>query len=187
MCLSPSHDLGVSINNSLTMFKIHYLNMTEPCFFSQWLNNMSHKEMHCLWCYLYAHLIPCWKLWLNMVSTPGKTTTNYRSPYVYCFTKHLPQCYKNMDCSFLLDCLQSAFSLKICLVLISSSAITKHNVIITETRREKRGFLFSGLRPRFSQLPTSPLECLGFTCSSFAKKSKRLLTVQFPLHPFNKN
>ena len=30
-----------------------------------------------------------------------------------------------------IDCLQSAFSLKIHLVLISSSAITNHNVIIT--------------------------------------------------------
>ena len=36
-----------------------------------------------------------------------------------------------------LDCLQSTFSLKIRLVLISSSAIPNHDVIITETRREK--------------------------------------------------
>ena len=27
MCLRPSHGLGVSINNSLTMFKIHHLNV----------------------------------------------------------------------------------------------------------------------------------------------------------------
>ena len=179
MCLRPSHGLGVSINNRLTMFKIHYLNVTEPCFFSQWLNIMSHKEMHCLWGYLYAHLIPCWKLWLNMVSTPGQTTTNYRSPYVYCFTKHLPQCLltKNMDCRFFLDCLHSAFSLKIRLVLISSRAIANYDVIITETRQEKTDFFFSGLRPRFLRLPTSPLECLGFACSSFAKKNKTLLAV----------
>ena len=90
MCLRPSHGLGVSINNSLTMFEIHYLKRDWAMFlfFCQWLDNMSHKEMYCLWCYLYAHLIPCWKLWLNIVSTPGQMTTTYRSPYVYCFTKH---------------------------------------------------------------------------------------------------
>ena len=100
----PSHGLDVSINNSLTilvMFKIHYLNMTELC--CQWLNNMSHKEMYSLWGYLYAHLIPCWKLWLNVVSTSSQTTTNFRFLDVYFFTKHLPQCLliKSMDCSFL--------------------------------------------------------------------------------------
>ena len=31
----------------------------------------------------------------------------------------------------IIDCLQSAFSLKICLVLTSSSAIANHDVIIT--------------------------------------------------------
>ena len=160
MCLRPSHGLGVSINNSLTMFKIHYLNVTEPCFFSQWLN----KEMHCLWCYLYAHLIACWKLWLNMVSTPGQTTTNYRSPYIWCFTKHLLQCLliKNMDCSFLLDCLQSAFSLKIRLVLISYSAIANYDVIITETRRQKTDFFLLRLTPSFLTVPDFAAHVLRF-------------------------
>ena len=37
----------------------------------------------------------------------------------------------------IIDCLQSAFSFKIRLVLMSSSAIPNHDVIITETRREK--------------------------------------------------
>ena len=41
----------------------------------------------------------------------------------------------------LVDFLQSAFSLKIRLVLISSSAIANHDVIITETRREKTDLL----------------------------------------------
>ena len=56
---------------------------------------------------------------------------------------------------YILDCLQSVFSLKIRLVLISSSAIANHDVIITiETRREKtyalvsRGFAPSVLRFR---------------------------------------
>ena len=39
--------------------------------------------------------------------------------------------------SVTLDCLQSAFSLKIRLVLISSSAIANHDVNTLETRREK--------------------------------------------------
>ena len=47
-----------------------------------------------------------------------------------------------------LDCLQSAFSLKIRLVLISSSAIPNHDVIITGARG------------------------LGFACSNLAKKTR---------------
>ena len=35
------------------------------------------------------------------------------------------------EVSAVVDCLQSAFSLKICLVLISSSAIANHDVVIT--------------------------------------------------------
>ena len=52
---------------------------------------------------------------------------------------------RGFDCiSFpVVDCLQSAFSLKIRLVLISSSAIANHDVV-------------------FSRLPASPLACLGF-------------------------
>ena len=48
-----------------------------------------------------------------------------------------------------LDCLKFAFSLKIRLVLISSSAIANHDVIITI---RDSYFFFSGLRPRFSRL-----------------------------------
>ena len=43
--------------------------------------------------------------------------------------------------------------------------------------RADDNFFFSGLRPRFSRLPALPLECLGFACSSFANKNKRLLAV----------
>ena len=45
--------------------------------------------------------------------------------------------------------------------LISSSAIANHDVIIT----------------RFSGFAALPLACLGFACSNFAKKNKRLLAV----------
>ena len=55
-----------------------------------------------------------------------------------------------------IDWLQSAFSLKIRLVLISSSAIANHDVV--------------------SRL-NLPLTCLGFECSNLAKKNKRLLAV----------
>ena len=76
---------------------------------------------------------------------------------------------------FQIDCLQSVLSLKIRLVLISSSAIANHDVIIAiETRREKTHFLL-GLTPSF--LAASPLACLGFACSNFAKKNKRLLAI----------
>ena len=45
---------------------------------------------------------------------------------------------------YILHCLQSVFSLKIRLVLISSSAIANHDVIITiETRQEKTHALVS--------------------------------------------
>ena len=73
-----------------------------------------------------------------------------------------------------LDCLQSAFSLKIRLVLISSSATANHDVTITI---RVSYFVFSGLRPRYSRVAALPLVCLGFACSNFAKKSKRLLAV----------
>ena len=76
-----------------------------------------------------------------------------------------------------IDCLQSAFSLKIGLVLISSSAIANHDVIITkgnETRHEKTVSIFSSrayaLVSRGSRLAALPLACLGFACSNFAKK-----------------
>ena len=58
-----------------------------------------------------------------------------------------------------LDCLQSAFSLEIRLVLISSSAIANHDVISRGSRLN------------------SQLTCLGFACSNLAKKNKRLLAV----------
>ena len=53
------------------------------------------------------------------------------------------KCYPKAEADTV-DCLQSAFSLKIRLVLILSGA---------------------------------PLACLGFACSNFAKKNKRLLAV----------
>ena len=72
----------------------------------------------------------------------------------------------------MIDSLQSAFSLKIRLVLISSSAIAKHDVVITRDWDETPSFLAA----RGSRL-NSPLACLGFACSTFAKKNKRLLSV----------
>ena len=74
----------------------------------------------------------------------------------------------------ILDCLQSAFSLKIRLVLISSSSIANHDVIITIRD------------PRFSRLAALPLVCLGFACSDFAKKNKRLLAVYAYPNQLNK-
>ena len=53
---------------------------------------------------------------------------------------------RNISLRMLIDCLQSAFSLKIRLVLISSSAIANHDAI------------YNG--------------CLGFAGSNFAKKNK---------------
>ena len=64
------------------------------------------------------------------------------------------------------DCLQSAFSLKIRLVL---------DLI---QRDCKPRCYYIALRPRFSWQAASPLACLGFACSNFAKKNKRLLAVQ---------
>ena len=82
-----------------------------------------------------------------------------------------------------LQCLrnrQSAFSLKIRLVLISSNATANHDVVITirywdQTRKDGLLFFLLGLTPSF--LAASPLACLGFACSNFAKKNKRLLAV----------
>ena len=62
-----------------------------------------------------------------------------------------------------LDCLQSAFSLKIRQVLISSSAIANHDVIITPSILAVRGF--------------AARACLAFVSRNFAKKNKRLLAV----------
>ena len=55
-----------------------------------------------------------------------------------------------------LDCLQSAFSLKIRQVLISSSAIANHDVIITPSILAARGF--------------AARACLAFVCRNFARK-----------------
>ena len=79
------------------------------------------------------------------------------------------------------DCLQFAFSLKIRLVLglIQRDCKPRCYYIGIETRREKTVsyFFLSGLRPRFSRQAASPLAWLGFACSNFAKKNKRLLAV----------
>ena len=57
----------------------------------------------------------------------------------------------------IIDCLQSAFSLKICLVL---------------------DLIQRDCKPLcFSRQPASPLACVGIACSNFAKKNKRLLAV----------
>ena len=83
-------------------------------------------------------------------------------------------CYK--WCNGYLDWLKSVFSLKMRLVLISSSAIANHDVVITITD----GVIFSSrayaLISRGSRLH-SRLTCLGFACSNLAKKNKRLLAV----------
>ena len=75
-----------------------------------------------------------------------------------------------------LDCLQSAFSLKI------RPDETKKESLCTDVpplseKKNVSHFFFSGLRPRFSRQAASPLACLSFACSNFAKKNKRLLTV----------
>ena len=57
---------------------MHYQNMTEPCFFLSKAKQCLKRK--CIVCggYLpYAHLIPCWKLWLNMVYKSGRKT-NFR-------------------------------------------------------------------------------------------------------------
>ena len=75
-----------------------------------------------------------------------------------------------------LDCLQSAFSLKI------RPDETRKDSLWTDVPppSEKKNvsfFFFSGLRPRFSPQAASTLACLGFACSNFAKKNNRLLAV----------
>ena len=75
-----------------------------------------------------------------------------------------------------LDCLQSAFSLKI------RPDETRKDSLCTDVpppsgKKNVSYFFFSGLRPRFSRQAASPLACLGFVCSNFAKKNKRLLVV----------
>ena len=73
-----------------------------------------------------------------------------------------------------LDCLHSAFSLKIRQVLISASAIANHDVMLEGigTRQEKT---FSSRA--CALVYRAPLACLGFACSNFARKNKRLLAV----------
>ena len=72
------------------------------------------------------------------------------------------------------------FSSKIRLVLISSSAIANHDVIITIIT-----IIFSSrayaLVSRESRLAALPPACLSFACSNFAKKNKRLLGVYLQL------
>ena len=68
-------------------------------------------------------------------------------------------------CLAVLDCLQSAFSLKIPLVPISASALANYDVT---------------LRSRLLRLA-----CLGFACSNFAKKNKRLLAFYNFMYTFS--
>ena len=82
----------------------------------------------------------------------------------------------------LLDCLQSAFSLKIRVVLISSSAIANRDVVITIRDLDEAlyALISRGLRLN------SPFACLGFAYSNFARKNARLLAVdQSPASAYN--
>ena len=70
-----------------------------------------------------------------------------------------------------LDCLQSAFSLKI------RPDETRKDSLCTDVPppSEKKNvsyFFFSGLRSRFWRKAASPLACLGFAWSNFAKEKK---------------
>ena len=75
------------------------------------------------------------------------------------------------------DCLQSAFSLKIRLVIISASAIGNHDAMLQQgfrTRREKTVsyYFFSGLRPRLLRLA-----CPGrgrFACLAFVNLQRKI-------------
>ena len=72
-----------------------------------------------------------------------------------------------------LDCLQSAFSLKIRPDETRKDLQPVYR--LPPSLRKKKNvsfFFFSGLRPRFSRQQASPLACLGFACSNFAKKNK---------------
>ena len=60
-----------------------------------------------------------------------------------------------------IDCLQSA----IFFLNPSSSYLIQRDC-------KPRLYYYRDLRPRFSRFPTSPLACLGFACSNFAKKNK---------------
>ena len=72
-----------------------------------------------------------------------------------------------------LDYLQSAFSLKIRPDETKKESLCT-DVPIPQKKKNVFYFFFSGLRPRFSPQAASPPACLGFTCSNFAKKNKRL-------------
>ena len=75
-----------------------------------------------------------------------------------------------------LDCLQSAFSLKIRPDETRKDSLCKDGPL-PQKKKNVSYFFFSGLRPRFSRQAASPLACLGFACSNFAKKNNRLLAV----------
>ena len=84
----------------------------------------------------------------------------------------------------IIDCLQSAFSLKICLVLdliqrdckprwyycLQSAFSLKICLVLDLIQRDCKPLCFS-------RQPASPLACVGIACSNFAKKNKRLLAV----------
>ena len=54
------------------MFEMHYQNVTEPFFFQSMAKQ--HLKGKCIVCggYFFAHLISCWKLYLNMVYKSGQ-------------------------------------------------------------------------------------------------------------------
>ena len=70
-----------------------------------------------------------------------------------------------------LDCLQSAFSLKIRPDETKKESLCTH-VPPPSEKKSVSYFFFSGLRPRFSRQAASPL-----ACSNFARKNKGLLAV----------
>ena len=80
-----------------------------------------------------------------------------------------------------IDCLQSAFSLKIRLLLISASAIANDDITL-QLGINQQSLIFSSrayaLVYRCSRLRRS--HAWVFSCSNFAKKNKRLLAVYSP-------
>ena len=81
----------------------------------------------------------------------------------------------------LLDCLQSSFSFKILLVLSLQAPL--QTTTLCYNKGLGRDFFLLVLTPSF--IAASPLACLGFACSNFAKKNKRLLAVyKLQVRPF---
>ena len=138
--------------------------------FDGFITKQLHEVQWLVFIWLVAQMV---EYWTRISEVKGLNPVN-----AWIFSGFLKDASKTtMILNLFVNCLQSVFSLKIRLVLISSSSIANHDVILLitiETRREKTDcyFFFLGLSPRFS-----PLASLGFACSNFAKKNKRLLAV----------